>query len=311
MSGLKYKLAPQMLDAERQPYEWLPFLMRRASPNYRSASLATDAQGLRVTFAGNQAVDFDAWASRLVPRAAITGNSSLFGVGTSSDRRTAASLLNDHGARGLLWYNLAQRASNIVQERLALEFFAPFDLECLVWISGLNDLIAMILGEGGSRNILPFIGEPAYLKAMGQARPPAPASAEERYRQMIGGIDREFRIIRSLFSRTQILFALQPALAWCDKPPHANEASLTGIFDAATNRLHRAHSPALLQPWQSRYAADLAAAARSAGLDFLDLNQDPAFRSGEWMFIDRIHLTDRGHERIADVVAAWLEAQAT
>jgi lysophospholipase L1-like esterase len=305
---LKYELAPQMRDAEQQPYQWLPYLMRRAQPGFRSPTLCTDALGFRATYAGGKPVEFAEWSAGSGRRAAITGNSSTFGVGTSNDRHTVASRLNDDPrAAGRLWYNMAQRASTLTQERLSLEFHAPLDLECIVWISGLNDVIAMILGEGGSPGLAPFIGEPRFLKAMGQAPVSAAVKPEDRYASLLESIARDFRLVRSAFADARILFALQPALAWCDKPLHPNERALVDIFDATPNRLHHAHAPQALGPWQSRFSRDLAGLAARSGMDFLDINREPAFNNGDWLFIDRIHITDRGHEHIAEIVAAWLE----
>ena len=63
----------------------------------------------------------------------------------SADARTFASLLN---ASGLLWYNLSQRASVCLQERLACELYGPPELAALAWVSGVNNLISLIVGEG-------------------------------------------------------------------------------------------------------------------------------------------------------------------
>jgi hypothetical protein len=308
MSNLeqKYVIAPQLADVDRQPYQWVPYIMRRAQPNYRSQSLNTDQYGFRQTYAKEKIINFEDWCHYDGEKGAVIGNSVTFGVGCSHDRFTVASLLNSQTRScDALWFNLSQRASNLTQERLVLEFFAPLDISLLVWISGVNDLVAWLLGEQSDFSIPAFIGGNKFLSAVGQNFNFVGQFGNDGYKQLLNTFERQLLLVKNIFPSARKLFALQPLLTWNNKPLTAKESVLVDLFDGMNNRVHRVHSPKTLAPFYPRFARDLECIVIKNGFEFFDLNENDIFKTRDDIFIDRIHLTDAGHERLASVISQW------
>ncbi|MBF0623675.1 MAG: AMP-binding protein [Magnetococcales bacterium] len=304
----KYRLVPQMADAERQPYEWTAYLMRRGAAHYRSPSLTSDAWGFRTVLGRHGPVTLEAFHAHRGPRGLVLGNSTAYGVGTSGDQAVLASRLNR--MTDALWFNFSQRASSMTQERLAVELHAPLEVDHLVWVSGINNLIAVLLDEGEPTNPAPFVGERYFLKVMNPDRNAAGEhpDLQQRLQGMVRTLDRELGLLAAAFRPhgTRLLYCLQPALSWIDKPLTAEEVELVGLFDGMASPVQRAHHPEHLAPWRAFYSRTLATLCRRHGLKFIDCNQDPALAGNAWLFVDRTHLTDQGHGLLAERIGRWV-----
>ena len=46
---------------------------------------------------------------------------------------------------------------------------------------------------------------------------------------------------------------------------------------------------------KQQYTQDLQAICAKTGLEFLDLNTSSELQKDEWLFVDRVHLTDAGY----------------
>ncbi len=285
--------------------------MRQGSSNYRSTSLNTDECGFRVCIANGHHISLGEFHDvKNIKKGIVIGNSSIFGVGTSSDHGTVSNRLNATDTNGILWYNLGLRASNMTQERIASELYAPKEIEYFAWISGGNDMVAMHLGLGGNRYSPPFIGEPAYLKTMNgvsEISQELGRDIEKKYHLLLGAVEREIELV-SLYRRSlgaRVLFCMQPMLSWVDKVLSVEETQLVGYFDSVQNNIHRVHAQNIMRPWYDRYTKAIENICRRCAVDYLDFNTHPGFRGPDWMFIDRIHVTDRAHAIMAETVNEW------
>jgi fatty-acyl-CoA synthase len=299
------ELAPQMRDVEGQPYEWVAYLMRRGMPNYRSPTLSSDEHGFRTTVRGGKPLAYREFVAEPGSRGVVLGNSFAYGIGTTHDSRTFTSLLNRSALR---WYNLSQRASVTMQERLAFELYAPDAVDAVAWVSGINNLISLIVGEGAPGNPAPFVGERQYAtRMMPGARFREHAPFEERYLAMLRQLEMDISSLAlRLRERARLGFFLQPSASWVDKPLAAEERTLIERFDNAGAVLQQAHHPRHLQALHARFAGELAAICGRWKVDFVDCNADARYRSARWLFIDRTHMTDAGHEVTAAVLTDWL-----
>lgn len=299
----RYNLIPSLADSDRLGLEWHPYIMRRASPGYRSATLNTDSFGFRQCHADGHRISFEHVLSHSRPVGIISGNSTSFGIGASSDATTLPSVLNQLGT-GALWYNVSHRASNLTQERINLDLYAPQNTAFVVFVSGGNNLIVTLLNEGGSRSCAPFVGEPRFLALNAQALSTT-VSMEDRYGLMMEATARDFRLIgqKIMYSGWKCLFMLQPFAAWCSREFCTEENELIDIWDAHPSLLHRVHSPASILPWRERFVSDMRLLCHENGLDFLDLNTNNEFLRGRWLFADRVHLTDEGHRIVAEIIS--------
>lgn len=298
----RYNLIPSLAESDRLGLEWHPYIMRRASPCYHSATLNTDSFGFRQCHADEHLISFDHVLSHGGPVGLISGNSTSFGIGASSDANTLPSILNRIGTEAL-WYNVSHRASNLTQERINLDLYAPHNTKFVVFVSGGNNLIVTLLNEGGSRSCAPFVGEPRFLALNAQALSTV-VTMEERYGLMMEATARDFTLIgqKIRYSGWKCLFMLQPFAAWCSREFCAEEKELIDIWDAHPSLLHRVHSPVSILPWRERFVHDMRSLCHENGLDFLDLNTNNEFLRGRWLFADRVHLTDEGHRIIAEII---------
>jgi|GEM_PF-948713 len=301
-------LAPHLLDTDRQPFEWLSYIMRRGAANYRSKSLNTDARGFRIGYLENNPFDIKAFSRMTGPRGVLLGNSGAFGVGISHDRQTITNQLNARRRPDQpIWYNMALRASSTTQDRLALELYGPGDVTHLAWMAGVNNLIGAVLGAGDPINPSPYVGEWSFLQMVKRAGKPRKVTEEHVLNQAVQSTVRDLDITSAWLQRRggRMVFLLQPALAWINKPLSPEEQELVDLFDGSGAALRRAHHPDILSRWHGPFVQALSAACAEYGIDFIDLNVDPRLRTNEWLFIDRIHLTDRGQEILADIIEAW------
>jgi fatty-acyl-CoA synthase len=296
---------PQMADVRAQPYQWVAYLMRRGAPNFRSRTLNSDEHGFRQTWREGSVFAFEAFRAHGGPKGVVLGNSFAYGIGTSHDAKTFTSLLNDSR---FAWYNLAQRASVCMQERIAFELFGPERLDALAWVSGVNNLIGLIVGEGMPGNPAPFVGERQYaMRMMPGVQPGMLPPFEERYRTMLRQLEIDVSTLAlRLRERTRLAFFLQPSATWIAKPFTSEERELIERFDAAGAVLQQAHHPRHLGPLHARFAADVAAICGRWQVHFVDSNADSRFRTQEWLFADRTHMVDGGHAVMAGLIRDWM-----
>jgi acyl-CoA synthetase (AMP-forming)/AMP-acid ligase II len=312
--GEKYALAPQMRDIEAQPYEWFAYLMRRGAPNFRSQTLNSDEHGFRNTYRAGKLIHYSEFASSNQPKAIVLGNSFAYGVGTTHDSKTFTSCLNAMDtSSAYLWYNFAQRASVVRQERIAFELFSPSMPELVIWVSGVNNLISLIVGEGLPDNPAPFVGERNFATRMMPERRYAQApGSEQRYQAMLKQLEIDISVLALRLGRNgRMLFCLQPSASWIDKAFTPEEERLIAIFDSAGALLQQAHAPQYLKPLYVRFSSAVAAICERWNVDYLDCNRDRRMAERNWLFIDRTHMTDAGHALTAKIAAQWVRGRQT
>ncbi len=309
----RYQIIPSLADSDQLGFEWYPYIMRRSLPNYQSRTLNTDEFGFRRCLKKERLLDFDDVTNFQGPIGVISGNSTAYGIGASSDESTIPSALNGLIPQ-MLWYNFSHRASNLSQERINLDQYAPCNVKYVVFVSGGNNLVVTLLNQGGGRYVAPFVGEPQFC-LLNTHRPQGTITDQNpmprRYELMLEVMARDLMLIaqRGNAMGWKCLFMLQPFAAWCDRKFSAEEIKLIEIWDDHPSLLHAVHKPDILVPWKNRFVNDVSSLCNSAGLEFLDLNSSDKFLSGKWIFADRVHLTDEGNRLIAEIAFEWTQKQ--
>ena len=304
-------LVPQMADVAAQGYEWTPYLMRQGKGNFGSNTLNSDEHGFRRGLDNDGILSYQKWSTGAWQHGVIMGNSVAYGVGTSEDASIIGNRLNAQET-GLQrrWYTLALRASNMTQERLALEMYAPLDKQWVVWISGINELIALIVGEGVPGRPSPFVGERAWRQAINPTAKINQRSDSwtQRYESALNSVERDLFLVSHQCRAVgaKFVFVLQPAMSWIEKKLTPEEKNLVAVFDKAASPLQRAHNPEQLGEFKTRYRHDLRGICERNAIEFIDANEDDDFTRHEWLFIDRTHLTDLGHQCLEAMVLEWL-----
>lgn len=137
--NFKYELAPQWKVYEEIGYNWLPFLMFKEPPNFRSEVCNTDNRGFRFNsrnFKDNKTI-FKINENKNT--SLILGGSFSFGVGSTSDENTISGYLSSNGDNFL---NLSGSAHIGFQEIVSI--FSNINLikkvDKIIFISGINDL---------------------------------------------------------------------------------------------------------------------------------------------------------------------------
>jgi len=299
--------------------EWVPHLMYFHPRNARLKSVSTDEFGFRNTTG----------AKAGAPTALLIGGSSVFGIGATSDATTIPSLLNAQTKYN--WRNLGGRAFNSTQEAILLYLANIKKIDGpMVVMSGINNLTRSLMSGSFSpvfgaffhqglfesqmrgaavgnralgKMLLSGLREKVGLKN-GSRRPvvPSASSKAESYKSMLGVFERDCRYIRMLATQntTQASFVLQPFAPYVDKSLSAQESKLFDLLDQEAESFSRVLGE--LAELRRQYTRDLQSVCASTGLKFIDLNDAAELKGSDWLFVDRVHLTDEGYSRIAKVL---------
>lgn len=321
------KLVPQMADYDRIGDQWVPYLMRFDRPSRNFGPVSTNGLGFRITLdkEGRELRMDGQGASEY--RGVVLGASSVFGVGATSDAHTIPSVLNRTTSG--LWLNFGGRAFNSTQELILLQLFLPKELDRIVVFSGANNITLAFLTDYPSPVYNSFFFQTMFERAMRQTvggnngmkdlavnlmkrfgrrfiperlSVPARSTLDDHYDQMLTCFRRDLRVLAALASGlgAQICFALQPLATWIDKSLSPEEEQLFRILDEMS------------MDWQvlakyigdvrDRYFNDIVETCAELKVPFANLNLAPDFSDSDWLFVDRVHLTDRGYALASELL---------
>nr|AKA59385.1 hypothetical protein [uncultured bacterium AB_9] len=316
---------------DRGEIRWMPYLMYFHPVDHRSAVVNTDALGFRIA-EGPQA---PASAGSQVPGGPvniIAGSSTVFGIGASSDSATLASRLWHLQGADRPWLNFGGRSHNSVQELLLFTLYRHLvpQIDQIVLFSGFNDLGLARLpqwmqgDDGAFFNCQEFYEQLDELKvrqrrASGLSRRKARHTVDrdksepavpDLETQMNAATDRTMRHLDNwrLLAEglgVRLTYVLQPLAPWVRERPAPQEALIFGELDEVSN-FGEAYGDIARLDVGRRYAEHLSLGCQKLGVRFLDMNPllGRTADADEWLFVDRIHFTDHGH----DVVARLLDA---
>lgn len=318
-------IVPQMRDYDQIGDRWLPYLMRFDSPSKNFKSVSTDQWGFRTTIdrEGNS-IDLHESRKSDNPANIVLGSSAVFGVGATRNSRTISSYLNQGSDRE--WWNYGGRALNSTQELILLQLFLPKNVETIVVCSGVNNLTLAGVSDTcspiynsfyyqtmferamqnppkeyvGIRQALKLVQHAIFSKSSHSKESQGEQSIEQRYESVLECLRRDIRCLAALSSGlgAKFYFALQPFATWIDKPLSSEEQRIFSILDNMSrdwNVLAR-----LLGSFQQRYSEDVSKICKDYSVPFIDLNKSSSFCIDEWLFVDRIHLTDKGYSVISE-----------
>lgn len=334
----RYELTQQMrdYDAMKDPGErrYMPYLMYFHRADFASPAVNTDRSGFRISV-GPGGVKASA-AGHLPPGPVriLAGGSTALGVGASSDSNTLASLLWSRYAPSAPWLNFGSYCFNPTQEVLLLTLYRHLlgDIDEIVIVSGINAVIVARLPQWqqGDHGAFFFCGE--YFEKMEELREQHRTGSKlfRRRGGTVATLDDVRRDIPTVIGSaaemtlrqldiwrrvagpdTRISYVLQPMTRWMRYTPAPEEALLFAENDRMSE----------LGPWEEVYAdiatiefgqaygAALRVGCEKQGVRFFDLNPAVAEVATErdWMFVDRVHYTDTGHDTVARVMAEALE----
>jgi hypothetical protein len=95
----RVRMYPHHVDYSAMAMQFRPFVMYMHAPHYASRAVNTDELGLRVQYLGDERrLDWQTFKDEFPVCDVIVGNSTLFGVDSSSDKTTIAHYLNQQRA---------------------------------------------------------------------------------------------------------------------------------------------------------------------------------------------------------------------
>lgn len=337
-------LTPQMLQYDdfddRAETRWLPYLMHFHRADYRSAVVNTDRLGFRVSHGdGGQASVGDVPPKR--PVRLFAGSSTAFGIGASSDAATIPSRLWTTYAPSAPWLNFAGRSHSSMQELILFLMYRDLlpEIEHIVVLSGVNDLaLAKLPAEQrGEHGGFFFCGEYFQLvealrerhrtrrelagRGHGRSRRPAPKpartvrTAAKLFDLVDIASDLTARHLEALSHLAgprgaRVTFVLQPLANWWQTRPHENEHLLFDELELTSTAGPFSKNYGLIATPQAHrlYTEALAAACAKIDVEFLDLNPLLAEAAGpdDWIYVDRAHFNDHGHDLTSRLLAQAL-----
>lgn len=303
---LRRQLVPAVADAEAQPLIPFPYLMLLPMPHYRTATANADSHGFRVSIKNGTRLSLRKVRDAAVKKGIVLGNGQIWVTGATSDDAVVHNVLNQRRA-GEFWCSLALRATNLTQERVAAELFAPLDVRYAVWISGSRFLNGAMTTASHAKHI-PASG-PNYTSILGldQSSDHESVDIDRRFQQVIDLFDREMEIYARTFRATalDIPFGLQPILDYCGKRHSPEERA---ILNSQLNENGvPSVDPEVVRQFKNEFVKRARVICANHGVCFLDMSAEPEFQVPEWLFVDGVHLTDAGHVALASVVSRHLK----
>jgi hypothetical protein len=112
--------------------------------------------------------------------------------------------------------------------------------------------------------------------------------------------DCEYFQMLAKHNSTSASFVLQPFAPWIQKSLTTQETELFRLLDQEAEGFSRVLSE--LAERKQQYTQDLQAICARTGLKFVDLNTASELQKPEWLFVDRVHLTDSGYSVVTKLL---------
>lgn len=313
-----WTLNPAVRDFDRMGMALRPYVERLGQPDYRSPTLTTDRHGFRRTVFDGVSLGLDQIAARPGSKGVICGASQALGYGVA-DSETLHSRLSARRAGGAIWASLTAPVSQLLQQRLAFELFAPPGTRyCVVMSGNVNVLLALLAGRDTSPypplfnvdypwsdTANPVVARTDTLADGTPVTPIEPAFARA-LAWMCDSIAMLGARCRQIGCR--LLFAHPMALPWTGKPLAPAEREPCDLYRIRQSAYAALVEDPALRPLWDRHCAGLRDAVAAAGGTYIELSDDPAFKSGDALFCDLIHPNAAGIEIVAARIAEWAVA---
>jgi hypothetical protein len=301
---------------------WLPYLMYFHPTEHRSAAVNTDASGFRYSEAHGRRYSV-ADLGQSGPVRLLAGSSTVFGIGASADAWTLSSRMTEHDPRPQPWLNIGGRSFNSTQELLLFTLYRHLlpEVEEIVLFSGFNNLGLARLPESVRGEHGAFFLCNQFFDALrprstqqkpvrprlrrGKDQPPAAEPVPSMPDQIAYAAEltlRHLDIWRALAADlgAKLTFVLQPLSGWVREVGSPQEELLFAELDQLGS-FSEVYGDILQQEVCRGYAEAIEAGAKKMDVGFLNLSPVLADRISpdQWVFVDRIHFTDQGHDFVA------------
>lgn len=315
----RYKICPQLKIYDNISLTYINYLMFVQSPGIRSKVCNTDNYGLRFNFNHNlfpkktifeECLEFNKKKSSK-EQIIILGGSQVFGVGSTNDMGTISSNLTTLSDE--FCFNLGGRAFNgfqeIIQFMLMIKNFKK--IKKIIILSGINDLFMYSVKayskkhpgpmynnqffQDNLKNLKGSLKDQIIRKIKFEKNLPSEDFPEININEVIErNIDITKLLGKSL--NVEIEFYLSPYIFWGKKnnlftdeeKKLINNPQHNHIYDELTKKYNEAYE---------LYKNN----CKKNSINFYDLNEmiSKISERKEWLFTDRVHMTDLGYQHCA------------
>ncbi|WP_205951202.1 SGNH/GDSL hydrolase family protein [Pantoea stewartii] len=300
---------------------WLPYLMYFHPTSHVSPVVNTDSFGFRYTEKDKR--NFSVAEHNSAPGyKLLAGSSTVFGIGASQDRWTLSSRMSERDPDGARWINFGGRSFNSTQELQLLTLYHQHlpKIDEIVLFSGFNNLglarqpAAMRGDNGAFFNCHTFFEALESKNGRGlrwpfQNKPQAVSESVPGMEQQIAFASEltlnHLTVWQAMANMlgAKITYILQPLSGWVRDKGSVEEEIIFAELDEIGG-FSQQYGDILKYEVCEEYARQLQEGA--AKLDIPFINSSPLIRNAikedEWMFVDRIHFTDYGHDKVSKII---------
>ncbi|MEU4845315.1 SGNH/GDSL hydrolase family protein [Streptomyces gilvosporeus] len=327
---------------DRGQIRWLPYLMYFHPANHTSEVVNTDTIGFRISHGADDHASVGGRKAQ-GPARLLVGSSTVFGIGASHDAATLSSRLWSTHAPSRPWLNFGGRSFNSTQELLLFTLYRHLlpEIDEIVIFSGFNDLGLARLPEdrrgdhGAFFNCGDFFsrmgaptsdasadgGRPGRGRRRGLFRGGPEAAGPAAPAPAVPGLDEQIATAAGLTLRhldtwrvlaealgARLTYVLQPLATWVREAPAPEEIALFEELDRISH-FGTVYGDIAAMESGRRYAEALRDGCAKRGVRFFDISPvlGEVVTPQDWLFVDRIHFTDEGHDLVAGTLAGLLE----
>lgn len=293
--------------------------------DYRSDVVNTDVSGFRFSEVGQNKYSVCNVESGQATRI-LAGSSTVFGIGASSDKFTLSSCMSRNDERGDLWLNFGGRSFNSTQEFIlfSLNRHKLEHVKEIVLFSGFNDLglarvqSSMRMEHGaffmfhdffeGMKKKRTFSLKGKLWRNQSQSQEPVP-SVEEQIEHASALTTRQLANWKALANDMgiKLTFVLQPLANWV-RSEFSEEETL--IFSELEEKggFEEFYGDILSKDVCQRYATKIQQKAEELGVRFINISPllSAEVTDKDWLFVDRIHFNDFGHDVVSKILLTEL-----
>ena len=312
----RYKLVPQMEYYDQISCEFKPFVMFFNKKNFSSNVVNTDEDGFRLNILNNNTNTLkNLYKEKEV--SLVIGGSTVFGFGASSDEKTVSSQLSKLSNE--IYLNLGATAFNSMQELiLFINFFQNFKkIKNVIILSGVNDLFLSHSQKKDTWGNFFFKSEyellhsktkkikDRFLKLFNKNKiDNHTIDIDHMFNQFT--YDKIFNIWSNLekYNNFKVHFFLQPFPSWFNKNLTKEEIMLFDLLDNSNNEAHNVLKKISEYEIYQKYSDIIRISSIKNSINYFNLNDEITNdnNKNDWLFVDRVHMTDLGYDVISKLI---------
>lgn len=332
--NIRYKYAPQMKYYDKMKGGVaVPYALNSGPIEYDdNICIKTDLNGFRYSLFENKFIS-TININELKVINIIVGGSTVFGVGSSNNESTIASLLSKETKEP--WINLGLRACNSIQEYIHLiQYTSKAKIKNIIFFSGINDIYINLISKK-IRNFDPMFNAIAYKRTFYGCKKRFAAfiiskvlfknydslleynsirdiifanqkndeiEINESLIQIKEIFKRNFMLYKGLESslKCNVKFILQPFIHWTKKRLSQEEKDILKYLEQRQGSVWRKQKNKMNFELYRKILNILNEESVKNNIEFIDSNQ--YFKKDDFLFVDSVHLNDNGNLEASNLI---------